>query len=308
MTTIEGNPTIEISNSEYNENNENIENNENNETKQLFFHDEYLIENTDKKLIDIEKVENNVRRMINNYKSTEYNKYVKLLFKLPKIFGKKTFKIEYKKESIKVHKFKKDGDTQLLHNIVKPVINDVMDFESSLHSINHSRKLLKNKYLEYITEDNVSLADKNKFIKDKSSFIELLEDYYSQKNYYMIINNLVGSDNYTNISISNYQPFMNSKGEYDNQLFVSQYKINPEVIDEINEIKIKSLDKFNNIKENIKLNNKKELNEIIKSYLNKEDSEINKKINRVIKEQNEEILYVVDRLPKIDSDLFKYLE
>jgi hypothetical protein len=305
MTTIEGNPSIKNSNSV---NIEHIETSENIEIKQLFFHDEYLIEETDKKLIDVDKVENNVRRMIDNYKSTEYANYNKILNKLPKIFGKKTFKIEYKRESIKVHKFKKDGDTQLLHNIVKPVINDIIDFEEKLHNINHSRKVLKNKYLEYITEDNISLADKNKFIKDKTSFIELLENYYTHKNYYMIINNLVGSNNYTNISISNYQPFINSKGEYDNQLYVSQYKINPEVIEEINENKIKSLDKFNDIKENIELNNKKELNDLIKKYLDKEDTEINKKINQVIKEQNEEILYIIDRLPKIDSDLNKYLE
>lgn len=288
--------------------NTNDTNSEEVEIKHIFFHDEYLIEDTDKKLIDVEKVENNVKNMINNYKSIEYKKYNKILQKLPKIFGKKTFKIEYKKESIKVHKFKKDGDTQLLHNIVKPVINDIIDFESSLHNINHSRSVLKNKYLEYITEDNVSLADKNKFIKDKTSFINLLEAYYSQKNYYMIINNLVGSENYTNISISNYKPFMNNKGEYDNQLFVSQYRINPEVINEINETQIKSLDKFNNIRENLQLNNKKELNELIKNYLNKEDEDIIKKINKVIKEQNDEITYIIDRLPRIDSDLDKYLE
>jgi hypothetical protein len=297
MTTIEENPP-----------NTNNTDTEEVEIKQIFFHDEYLIENTDKKLIDVEKVENNVRNMINNYKSKEYTNYIKILNKLPKIFGKKTFKIEYKKESIKVYKFKKDSDTQLLHNIVKPTIVDVMNFESSLHHINHTRNMLKNSYLEYITEDNVSLADKNKFIKDKADFINLLEDYYTQKNYYMVINNLVGSEKYTNISISNYQPFMNSKGEYDNQLFVSQYKINPEVIEEINENKIKSLDKFNNIRENIQLNNQKELNELIKVYLDKEDNYINKKINKVIKEQNEEILYIIDRLPKIDSNLDKYLE
>ena len=297
MTTIEKNTP-----------NKNNTNSEEVETKHIFFHDEYLIEDTDKKLIDVEKVENNVRKMLNNYKSTEYTNYNKILHKLPKIFGKKTYKIEYKRESIKVYKFKKDGDTELLHNIVKPIINDIIDFESSLHHINHKRNLLKNDYLEFITEDNVSLADKNKFIKDKTSFINLLEDYYSQKNYYMIINNLVGSENFTNISISNYQPFMNNKGEYDNQLFVSQYKINPEVINEINETKIDSLDKFNNIKENMQLNNKKELNELIKSYLDREDKDITKKINKVIKEQNEEIAYIIDRLPKIDSDLNKYLE
>jgi hypothetical protein len=297
MTTIEENAP-----NKKNTNTEDVE------IKHIFFHDEYLIEDTDIKLIDIEKVENNVRKMLDNYKSTEYNNYNKILHKLPKIFGKKTYKIEYKRESIKVYKFKKDGDTLLLHNIVKPIINDMIDFESTLHHIKHRRNLLKNDYLEFITEDNVSLADKNKFIKDKTSFINLLEDYYSQKNYYMLINNLVGSENFTNISISNYQPFMNNKGEYDNQLFVSQYKINPEVINEINETKIESLDKFNNIKENMKLDNKKELNELIKSYLDREDKDITKKINKVIKEQNEEIVYIIDRLPKIDSDLNKYLE
>ena len=79
---------------------------------------------------------------------------------------------------------------------------------------------------------------------------------------------------------------------------MSQYKISPEVIEEINENKMKSLDKFNHIKENMQLNNKKELNDLIKSYLDKEDSNINKQINQVIKEQNEEILYVIDKTTK----------
>jgi hypothetical protein len=58
----------------------------------------------------------------------------------------------------------------------------------------------------------------------------------------------------------------------------------------------------------MQLNNKKELNELIKNYLNKEDEDIIKKINKVIKEQNDEITYIIDRLPRIDSDLDKYLE
>lgn len=295
-TNIEDNKVINSNN-----------NDDNNEIKQIFFYDEYLIEDTDKKLINIEKVENNIKSMINKFKSQEYSKYNKILSKLPKIFGKKTFKIEYKKESIKIYKFKKDGEQQLLHNIVKPIIKNVLDFEHMLLEINHKRNKLKKEYLEYITEDNVSLADKNKFIKDKESLISLLEDYYSHKNYFMIINNLIGSEKFINISISNYQPFINSRGEYDSQLFFSQYKINPDIIEEINENKIKSLDKFNNIKENILLNNKKELDELIKIYLDKEDKEILKKINKITKEQNEEINYIVDRLPKIDTDLEKYL-
>lgn len=295
-----------------NQNIDNVTNNDSNsnkeEVKHIFFHDEYLLEDTDKKLIDVESVESQVKKMLNNYSSEEYKNYNIILDKIPKIFGKKSFVIDYKKESIKIYKLKKDGDKELIHNIIKPDIQDIIDFESTVHDINHSRDKLKKAYLEYITEDNVSLADKNKFVKDKKSFIELLETYYTHKNYHMIINNLLGSEKFQNISISNYLPFLKSNGEYDNKLFFSQYKINPEVIEEINQSKIKNLDVFNNIKENIQLNNKKELHELIKSYLNKEDSEINKKINKVIKEQNEEILHVINRIPKIDSNLNKYLD
>jgi len=286
----------------------NNSNPDNNEFKKIYFHDEYLLEDTDKKLINIENVESHVKKMINNYSSEEYKNYNTILDKIPKIFGKKTFILEYKKESIKIYKLKKDGDKELIHNIVKPIVQDIIDFENSLHNIKHTRDKLKKEYLEYITEDNVSLADKNKFIKDKNSFIELLETYYIHKNYYMIINNLLGSEKFQNISISNYLPFLNNNGEYDNKLFFSQYKINPEVIEEINKNKIKSLDDFNNIKENLELNNNKELHELIKSYLKKDNLEINKKVNNVIMEQNEEIKYVVDRLPKLDSNLTKYLD
>lgn len=291
------------------DNMDNIDNKEMNiDTKQVFFHDEYLLEDSDKKLINIETVESEVEKMLNNYKSKEYADYNSILNKLPKIFGKKSFGIEFKKESIKVYKIKKDGDKELIHNIIKPIIKDIIDFKHSIHEINHTREKLKKEYLEYITEDNVSLSDKNKFTKDKNNFINLLETYYINKNYYMIINNLLGSENFQNISISNYLPFLNTNGEYDNKLFFSQYKINPEVIEEINQNKIKSLDNFNNIKVNMELNNDKELQSIIKSYLNKEDKEINKKINQVVKEQNEEILYLIDRLPKLDTNLVKYLD
>lgn len=295
-----------------NQNIDNVTNNDSNsnkeEVKHIFFHDEYLLEDTDKKLIDVESVESQVKKMLDNYSSEEYKNYNIILDKIPKIFGKKSFVIDYKKESIKIYKVKKDGDKELIHNIIKPVIQDIIDFKHTIYDINYSRDKLKKEYLEYITEDNVSLADKNKFIKDKKSFIELLETYYTHKNYYMIINNLLGSEKFKNISISNYLPFLKSNGEYDNKLFFSQYKINPEVIEEINQYKIKNLDVFNNIKENMQLNNKKELHELIKSYLNKEDSEINKKINKVIKEQNEEILYTINRIPKIDSSLNKYID
>jgi hypothetical protein len=297
------------------QNNQNIDNVTNDDSnineeqeKHIFFHDEYLLEDTDKKLIDVESVESQVKKMLDNYSSEEYKNYNIILDKIPKIFGKKSFVIDYKKESIKIYKVKKDGDKELIHNIIKPVIQDIIDFKHTIYDINYSRDKLKKEYLEYITEDNVSLADKNKFIKDKKSFIELLETYYTHKNYYMIINNLLGSEKFKNISISNYLPFLKSNGEYDNKLFFSQYKINPEVIEEINQSKIKNLDVFNNIKENMQLNNKKELHELIKSYLNKEDSEINKKINKVIKEQNEEILYTINRIPKIDSSLNKYID
>jgi hypothetical protein len=278
------------------------------EVKEIFFNDNYLIEETDKKLIDVQKVESDVKQLLNNYKSNEYHQYNKLLNKIPKIFGKKTFKIEYKKESIKIYKIKKDGESTLIHNIVKPIISNIINFENELHNINYQRTSLKKTYVEHVTGENVSLADKNKFIKDKNTFIELLEKFYTHKNYHMIVNNLVGSENYTTISISSYLPFINTKTEYDNQLFFSQYKINPEVIEEINENKIKSLNNFNNIRENLSLNNDKELKEIIKQYLNKDDKEVVNKINKVIKEQDEDINYIVERLPKIEQELHKYLE
>ena len=45
--------------------------------------------------------------MINNYKSSEYANYNKILNKLPKIFGKKTFKIEYRENQLKCISLKK---------------------------------------------------------------------------------------------------------------------------------------------------------------------------------------------------------
>ena len=223
------------------ENNNNLEENTELESKQVYFNDEYLIEDTDKKLINVEHVEKKVDELISNYKSDSYNNYNKLLHKIPKVFGKKGFIIEYKNESIKIYKVKKD-DKKLIHNIVKPKINELLDFNDELLSIRHTRNQLKTQYLDYIKKENVSLTDKNKFTKDKNNLIEKLENYYIQKNYYMIINNLVGSDNFNNISIGSYLPYLNSKAEYDSKLFFSHYKINPEIIDELNQNKISSLD------------------------------------------------------------------
>lgn len=297
--------------------NEIIENNENNENEKLIYFDhDKLLDISDNQLIDVTKIEEQVLQNVNNYKSEEYSNYLKILKKIPKIFGKKTYQIEYTKEAILIYKLikknktkddKGDNHREILHKIQKPILSQLPNREQSKLDLEHIRNDLKKQYINYVEQDNVSLTDKSQFIKQKEEFISKLEEYYIDMNYYYSVNNLKENDNDKHISVANYKIFMNEKAEYDNKLFLSHYRINSEIINEINQHKSDNLDKYNSINEQIELENNKELEKTIQEYLNKDDTEITKKLRKVIKQQNNMIDYKITKLPVIDNKLLNYL-
>ena len=297
--------------------NENIENNENNENEKLiYFDNDNLLDISDNQLIDVTKIEEQVLQNVNNYKSEEYSNYLKILKKIPKIFGKKTYQIEYTKDTILIYKLikknktkddKGDNHREILHKIQKPILLQLPNREQTKLDLEHIRNDLKKQYINYVEQDNVSLTDKSQFIKQKEEFISKLEEYYIDMNYYYSVNNLKENDNDKHISVANYKIFMNEKAEYDNKLFLSHYRINSEIINEINQHKSDNLDKYNLINEQIELENNKELEKTIQEYLNKDDTEITKKLKKVIKQQDNMIDYKITKLPVIDNKLLNYL-
>lgn len=295
--------------------NEIIENNDT-EGKIIYFDPDNLLDISDNQLIDITKIEEKVLQNVNNYKSEEYSNYLKILKKIPKIFGKKTYQIEYTKDAILIYKLikknktkddKGDNHREILHKIQKPILSQLPNREQTKLDLEHIRNDLKQQYINYVEQDNVSLTDKSQFMKQKEEFINKLEEYYIDVNYYYSANNLKESNEDKHISVANYKIFMNEKAEYDNKLFLSHYRINSEIINEINQHKSDSLDKYNLINEQIELENNKELEKTIQEYLNKDDTEITKKLKKVIKQQNNMIDYKITKLPVIDTKLLNYL-
>lgn len=279
-------------------------------TKPLYFNKDYLLEESDEQLVNVEKIEEKVQEYIHHYKSEDFSNYMKLLIKLPKLFGKKNFIIDYSKETINIYRVTKgkgkdkDKDNELLHKIIKPVIEDLPTFNELKLNLNYLRNTLKTQFIDYVSQDNVSVTDKSKFVKQKENFIKELEKYYIYQNYYSTINKQSNNMGGKYISVGNYRTFINDKNEYDNKLFFSHYKINSDIIEHINQNKIEKLDQYHLIKEQIELENQKELEESIEKYLSNDGKNIMKKIQ---KQQDNDVDYIVAKLPKLDPKLLNYL-
>jgi hypothetical protein len=293
----------------------NIEQNTVSHTNPIYFNQDILLDTSDLQLVDVNKIEEKVQHYINNYKSTEFNNYLKILTKIPKIFGKKSYIIEYLSDSIsifKVNKIKdktkdKNRDRELIHKIQKPVLEELPNNDNTILNLNYLRNTLKNQYINYFSQDNVSLSDKSQFVKQKEEFIKELENYYICQNYYAVINNQNNQENDKHISVANYSIFMNEKTEYDNKLFLSHYRINSDIIDQINQLKSDNLEKYNLINEQIDIETNKELEETISNYLKKDDKTVNKQLQNIINQQNNIINYKIIKLPKLDNKLLEYL-
>jgi hypothetical protein len=292
-----------------------IENIPNININDIEFNIDYIIE-SDEKLIDVERIKNKVNEYIDNYYSDTMEKYKLNFNKLYQKYSNKnyiikTLPVKDKYNSTKIIVIKNDKKETKISEIIKPHYI-YYDNNSNLYNfknrISNERAELLYKYEILVSQLNISIEDKNKFEKEKETFVKLLEEYYIYTLYHKKINKISTFNTIKLLINSKYYININNNDDDDKVLVLSGdiYNIDNKIIDEINTYNINNLTKYNNIILELsgksKINNKKDskLIEEIKLYLDKKEKEqILKKLENNKSIQDEYINYIVSKLPII---------
>lgn len=281
----------------------------------IVYKNEYIIDYIlpeDEKLINIEKVIKQVDKYIENYNSPQMIKYNQAFKQLLQKYSNKKYiikTIKNKNDSIKIIVVKNDDKQTIIKEITKPLYL-FYDEDYNLYKLNNkisnSRIELQYKYELLTAKLNITIDDKKNFEKDRTIFIELLEEYYIYILYHKKINNIV-TLNKTNLLIQEIAGFYKENVDITNPILNSNlYYIDNSNIETINKLNIVKLTQFNNLmlqlsgKDSDKIKKDKKLMDEIKNYLdNKEINIINENIKQSIKKQNADTIinYIILNLP-----------
>ena len=284
-----------------------------NDNDNIIYTIEYILED-DEKLINPEKIYQNVDKYINNYNSDKIKKYKNDFKQLYQLYSNKNYIIETKKftTTYKITVIKNDKSKKIVKELVKPLYmfydedNNLLKFK---RNISNSRTELLYKYEKITSKLNITPEEKKEFEKERSKFIEMLEDYYTYTLYHKKINKII-TINKSSLVLQKEMSVYKENNDYESKILNSNiYKIDNTIIDTINKYNSDNLISFNNImltlsgkKDNEKDKNikDKKTSETIKSYL-KERQEIEsftKKISKNTDIQDEYINYLILELPQ----------
>ena len=268
-------------------------------------------------IINPERIVDNVRKYIDNYNSKEYKEYSIKIEELYRKLGKKYY-IIHKDNSIYLMKNTVLGDTErLTDNINKNKITYVkkitkakyINIETKLDELYQSVSSQKQKvnlmYNNLKKELLIRDIDKKKllvnFENEKNILIELMEELETIKLYHISINKI-------NMKIEKRDVIYQVKNE-DGSLEGKSYKIDLDIINDINTLQGERLNLYNNIiSELVKyIENPKELKKdnnligMMKEYIQNNDIDIiNKKTLKIRNKQDNYIDFIVYELPKYE--------
>ena len=289
---------------------ENINMNDMNDSIDIEYNIDYLV-NDDEKLIDVEKIKIQVDTYIDNYNSETMKNYKNAFDKLYQRYSNmkytiKTVPVKDKYNSIKIIVMKNDKKETIVTELTKPkyiYYNDFDNLYKLKNNISNERTELLYKYKILVSQINVLPEEKAKFEKDRTNFINLLEEYYIYTLYHKKINK-ISITNKTNLIIQ--QKYLNKKDNISSILSGDTYLIDNNLIENINTYNIDKLTQYNNIIIQLTGKNQKDIKkdtkliEEIKLYLDKkEKEEVLKKIEESKKIQDSYINYIILRLPII---------
>ena len=295
------------------------------------YHIDYILPE-DEKLINIEKVINQVDKYIENYNSPQMKTYNQAFKQLLQKYSNKKYiikTIKNKNDSIKIIVIKNDktndkandkaddkADDNIIYdkkNIVKEITKPMYlfyDEDFNLYKlknkISNMRSELQYKYEILTSKLNITNDEKSYFEKDRKKLIELLEEYYIYILYHKKINK-INTNNKTSLLIQEIAGFYKENIDINTPVLNSNlYNIDNANIDIINKINIDKLTQFNNLmlqlsgKDSNKIKKDKKLMDEIKNYLDKKEINIiTESIKTSTIQQNEDniINYIIVNLP-----------
>ncbi len=271
----------------------------------------------DDQLVNLDTIKSKVNEYVTNYNSATYTNYKKTFNQLYQKYSKKNYIILNTNEKITVYKTLSSKEKV---KTILPVGDKIVELkkpkyihysydkiEQMKRDISNSRQVLKQEYDKLVTKIDIQQDDKNTFEKLKQKYIKKLEQYYIYTSYHHTINN-INNDNIETILNPELIEVLQDNQETNKVLLeYDSFKINKNIINDINKINSDRLNNYNDIINTIQIlpKGKKdpksiELKNKIKSYLDKKELENNLKLlNKEIKTQQEYIYYIVESLPTI---------
>ena len=246
-------------------------------TDDIIYTIEYILED-DEKLINPEKIYQNVDKYINNYNSDKVKKYKNDFKQLYQTYSNKNYIIETRKftTTYKITVIKNDKSKKIVKELVKPLYmfyNEDNNILKMKRNISNSRTELLYKYEKITSKLNITPEEKKEFEKERSKFIEMLEDYYTYTLYHKKINK-INTLNKSNLILQKELTFYRDNNDYESKILNSNmYSIDNNIIDTINKYNSENLVNFNNIiltlsgKKEKDINKDKKTLESIKSYI-----------------------------------------
>ena len=257
---------------------------------------DYILED-DIKLVDSEKIIDQVNKYIDNYNNPNIQSYKKNFKQLYQTYSNKNYVINNVTNSNNITKIiviKNDKTKKIVKELTKPsylYYNENDNLLRLKREISNSRKELLYKYEKIIEKIKITPDEKKEFEKERTNFIEQLEIYYIYTLYHKKINK-INIENKTRITFQKEYLVFKENNEYESKILNSNIYL-------IDNADIETINKYNS-------DNLNEYNNIIASLSSKKDAEISKdkkileKINSYIKTKNEIDLFTKSLLKKTD--------
>lgn len=262
-------------------------------------------------IIDNDKIIKKVREYMENYNSEQYKQYKIELNNLYQKLGKRFYTIQKKNTVYLIKNVNKDdnikiADTQeknlkYVKKITHPLLLHIPTRQNELKDLIATKKNIVDNLFNEIKLDVVNRNENIKdFDKHKAEYTDLLEEKEIINLYYLIINKINTEDETVDVIYQEKQEDGNLEGKV--------YKINLNIITDINKIQGDRLEKYNIIMDELlskyvdkpnELKEDTELMDNITTYLKNEDMKlINKETVQIRKKQDKYIDFIITKLPE----------
>lgn len=271
----------------------------------------------DDQLVNLDNIKQKVNVYVTNYHSATYTNYKKTFNQVYQKYSKKNYIILNTNDKITVYKTISSkeklktilpvGDKVFELNKPKYIHYSYEVLENMKRDLSNSRQLLKQEYDNLVTKIDIQQEDKTIFDKHKEKYIKKLEKYYTYISYHNTINNITDNNLENILNPELVEVLQDNQDNKKVLLEYDSYKINKNLINDINKINSDRLNSYNDIINMIQIipNGKKdprttELKNKIKSYLDKKELDSYLKgLNTEVKQQQNYIYYIVDQLPNV---------
>lgn len=255
-----------------------------------------LLDPADKYYIKYQHVYDNGEKYIAYLKSPEYVQYKKERKALEsKYSSNKRYTVEVTKKKVIVYKKDSEGNTDRaakLDELQRPTyvnLNEI--FEKTHMNISQTRLKLRALYNQFINKPYISLDVKNKFIKQRDSMINKLNDFYSIQYFYNKVNGIIQTEKIVALpKMINY--YSENKQEVVRRLLSKDISIAAEDLQLLYDNGAAKLELYNKIQELIVSapDKKKEINDLIKMYINFDEEQQREILYKIEKKKNHQII------------------